>query len=250
MEIKMEKIRTWTAAVLAIAAALFAFTNFSIEGYLWDKEKDDVVTAKELEEKTSDAYIGRPAAEDVKTVTTKEEYDGLMGSVEVVSVKPKAVIATGVYSLGKWSEPYVKSRKRATKRKKAQVLTSTFLARIWGEYSQYYFIQLEDDSYILAQMNDCVADEIEKGEGLRIPLGHKIAYSQAAKNELDEMCQEYGADTNYVFYAIDDNWQKEHSFVLFISRVLAALASLIVVVIAATLLSGMFKRAGKRKNAV
>lgn len=225
----MEKMKTWISAVLAIAAALFVFTNFSIEGFLWDKEKDDVVTAKELEEKTSDTYIGRPAAEDVKTITTKEEYDGLIGSVEVVSAKPKTVIATGVYSLGKWSEPYTKSRKRATKRKKAQVLTSTFLARIWGEYSQYYLIQLDDDSYILAQMNDCVADEIEKGEGVRLPLGHKLAFSQAAKNELDEICQEYGADTKYVFYAIDDNWQKENSFLFFISRILAAFVSLIAV---------------------
>lgn len=225
----MEKLKTWISVIIGIAVALFVFTNFSLEGYLWDKEKEDVVTAKDLEEKTCDALVGRPAAEDVKQIASKAEFDKMTNSAETGVITPKSIISTGVYNLGRWCDKYSKSRKRATKRKKAEVLTSTFLARIWGEYYQYYLIQLEDDRYILAQMSDCVAREVEKGESVRLPVGYKIGFSQKAKNELTEICQEYGADTQYVFYTIDDTWQKEQSFILLISRIAVAFVTLFAV---------------------
>lgn len=242
----MEKIRTWVATIIGIVVALFVFTNFSAEGFLWEKEKEKTVSQEQLDENLSDTFIGRPAAEDVEQIASKEEFEDMIASVGTAVVVPKSIVSTKVYSLGKWCDAYRRSRTGAARRKKQEVLTSDFLAGIWGEYSQYYLVELEDGSYILAQMNACIAKEIEQGKSDRLPVGYKVGFSQKAKKELTEICQEYGADTEYVFYAIDDTWQQEHAFILFISR--AALAVVCLFVVAVGLLMLFDKIFGKSEE--
>lgn len=238
----MSKVKAWIATIAGLAAALFVFCNFSIEGYLWNKEEDNAVSAQELKENTSDTYIGHPAAEDVPKITSLEDFEQMADSIDTATVLPKSIIPTGVYSLGKWSD-YFTSRKNGTSwRRKEEVLTSSFLAGLWGDYSEYYLIELEDGEYILAQMNDCIAGEIKKGESLLLPVGHKIGFSQKAKKEMSDICNEYGASMKYVFYAIDDNWQSEHSFALFIGRAIAAFLCFVVVVVVILLFSWLLGR--------
>ena len=234
----MEKVKAWIAVIVGLVVGLFVFTHFSLEGFLWEGEQEETVSEKELEENPSETFIGRPASEDVKQITSKEEFENMTPSVETASASPKSIVSTGVYSLGKWSDVYTKRRNGTSWRRKSEVLTSDFLAGLWGEYSQYYLIELEDGNYILAQMNACVAKEIAKGKETRLPVGHKIGFSQEAKNELTDICQEYGADTQYVFYAIDDTWQEENSFLLFISRAAVAVVCFLVVAVVLLLLLG------------
>lgn len=238
----MSKVKACIATLVGLAAALFVFCNFSIEGYLWNKEEGNTVSAQELKDNMSSAYIGHPAAEDVPRLSSLEDFNQMTDTVDTATVVPKSIIPTGVYSLGKWSD-YFTSRKNGTSwRRKEQVLTSSFLAGLWGDYSEYYIIELEDGKYILAQINDCIARRLENGETLLLPVGHKIGFSQEAKKELSNICNEYETSMKYVFYAIDDNWQTEHSFALFMGRAIAAFLCFVVVVAVFMLLGWLLGR--------
>ena len=236
-----ENVRAWISVIIALIIALTVFCKFSAEGMLWNRVKEERVSAQELAGKTSDTYIGRPAAEDIRQVKTASEYESMMNTVDTFTMTPKSITPTGVYSLGKWCDAYRTYRRKrsgSVSYRKREIETNSMLAGLWGEYTQYYLVELEDGSHVLAQMNSCIAEEVAAGEKVLLPIGHKIAFSQKAKTKLAEICAEKGVATDYVFYAVDDNWQKENANALFFIRAGVDVICFIIVVIVIMLITG------------
>ena len=108
-----------------------------------------------------------------------------------------------------------------------------------GSYQPYYLLELPDHTYIVAQIPPQTAKAIEKGESITLPVGEKVSMTNAARNELSAICEEYGTDMDGVFYAVNDKWQEEHQFILFLLRFGAA--ALIWFVLAAGLMLAGWK---------
>lgn len=117
---------------------------------------------------------------------------------------------------------------------------------VFVEYIPYYILELEDGSKILAQVSQNTAKALEKGESDAIPIGRKHGFSQGAKNMLSDICEENQVSTEYVWYAIDNEWQKKNSFGILIGK--AAVAVVFFFVLAVILELVVDKLLGKRKE--
>ena len=67
-----------------------------------------------------------------------------------------------------------------------------------------------DHTYLLAQIPQTAADAIKKGKNITLPIGQKVGITDTAKRYLTPICKEYGVDINGVYYAFNNQWQKEH----------------------------------------
>lgn len=99
-----------------------------------------------------------------------------------------------------------------------------------GNYNPYYLLELPDHTYILAQIPQTEADAIAKGESVTLPIGQKVGMTDTVWSHLAAVCGEYGADTDGVFYAFDNEWQEEHHTSLLLLRFGAALLWLVLAV--------------------
>ena len=105
---------------------------------------------------------------------------------------------------------------------------------------------MEDGSKILAQLRQNTAKVLKKVETDAIPIGRKHGFSQAAKNMLADICQENQVSTEYIWYAIDNEWQEKHSFEILIGKAVVAVVFFFVLAVILELLAD--KIFGKRKE--
>ena len=87
----------------------------------------------------------------------------------------------------------------------------------------------------MAQIPQETAKGIERGGSVTFPIGQKVSMTDAARNNLSAICEKYGADMDGVFYAVNDKWQEEHQFILFLLRFGAAALLWFVLAIGLTL---------------
>lgn len=217
-----EKIGVLQVVIVAISLVLafFLFANLNPEG--WIKEEGAPVLLADIPAGDSGAYTGKTAGEDIKLLTGNKELEEITGT-QYISAVPKEVIKTGIYGLKPWLDPYKitsarngRGRMYRTGRKAAEVTDNSFLAV--SSYIEYYLIKLPDDTYILAQFSDTYRKAIEKGETITLPLGIRKTTGKETRTFLNEICKRYEANSDYVLYAIDDEWNKEHEFTLFMIR--------------------------------
>lgn len=206
--------------IIGLILAFLVFANLNPEG--WIKEEGEPVLSADIPAGDSGSYTGKTAGEDVKKLTGSKELEEITGT-QYISTVPKGVIKTGVYGLKPWLDPYKitsarngRGRMYRTGRKAAEATNNSLLAV--SSYIEYYLIKLPDDTYILAQFSDTCRKAIEKGETITLPLGIRKTTGKEARTYLKDICSRYGANPDYVLYAIDDEWNEEHEFTLFMIR--------------------------------
>lgn len=213
----MKKIVEYVSVIIAIIVAAIFYINFDMEGILWDRQSQKAVSQAEIEADRDKDYSGKPAGEGIIEVKDRATWEGVSNDLDYVTVKPKSVEKTNVYSLAKWADHYYRKKNGTTGRKRAE--TQTEIIDYSANYSPYYIIELEDGTKILAQMNRGIAKKIAKHPGeVALPLGQKLAYSQAAKNALADICAKQKVSTDYVLYTIDNTWEKEKENVIFFGK--------------------------------
>lgn len=206
--------------VISLILAFLVFANVNPEG--WIKKEGEPVSLSDIPTGDSGAYTGKTAGEDVKKLTGSKELEEITDT-QYISAVPKEVIRTGIYGLKPWLDPYKitsarngRGRMYRTGRKAAEATDNSLLAV--SSYVEYNLIKLPDDSYILAQFSDTYRKAIEKGETITLPLGIRKTTGKETRTYLKDICSQYGANSDYVLYAIDDEWNEEHEFSLFMIR--------------------------------
>lgn len=205
----MKKIVDYSILAIALIIAVVFYFSFDLENILWNKYDRNVISNVDIENNKSKDFTGQIAGEDITIIKTKEDWDDTLNEIDYVTVTPKSIIKTDVYSLAKWVSPYKKKSNGSSGKKLAEVKQS--FIDYSSDYTPYYIIELEDGTKILAQINRGIAKEIEKGKSIKLPLGKKIGFSKTAKNLLAAICNENKVSTDYVLYTIDNEWQSKNA---------------------------------------
>lgn len=240
----MKKVLDFVIVIVSLAAATFVFAGFNMEGILLKMNQPETIGSKEIEANPGTVYMGYPAGEGIPEVRSQSEWEETLNDVDYVKVIPKSLKKTNVYSLAEWADPFRRRRNGAVGKQKPAVRQSPI--DVFVEYIPYYILELEDGSKILAQVSQNTAKALEKGESDAIPIGRKHGFSQGAKNMLSDICEENQVSTEYVWYAIDNEWQKKNSFGILIGK--AAVAVVFFFVLAVILELVADKLLGKRKE--
>lgn len=240
----MKKVLDFIIVIVSLAAATFVFAGFNMEGILLKMNQPETIGSKEIEANPGTVYMGYPAGEGIPEVRSQSEWEETLNDVDYVKVLPKSLKKTNVYSLAEWADPFRRRRNGAVGKQKPAVRQSPI--DVFVEYIPYYILELEDGSKILAQVSQNTAKALEKGESDAIPIGRKRGFSQGAKNMLSDICEENQVSTEYVWYAIDNEWQKKNSFGILIGK--AAVAVVFFFVLAVILELVADKLLGKRKE--
>lgn len=219
--------------VISLIAAFLIFKNLKPEKFI--KPDDTPVTTAQIASSPGENYTGKAAGEDIFRLSGKEDFEGLIGK-DYATAEPAEVIATGIYGLNPWVDPYSITKIRnsngrliSTGRKAPEIVDNAVSALEY--YQEYYLIRLSDGTYILAQFSDVYREKIEKGEKTVLPIGVKKTNSSDAKQALKDICEEYGADNTFTLYMIDDEWQKEHENTFFIIKLAIAVAAFFILAI-------------------
>ena len=157
-----------------------------------------------------------PAADDIPRIEDSKTWEDTW-QTSYITVEPISIVPTGVGVRHPWVPTYTKASRRRSARRRADV-TSTVLD-IFDEYGEYYLIQLPDESYILAQMSTDDARKLKAGKAITLPIGRKEAVHMQILSKIEDICQEYGANTEGVFYCINDAWNEGHSTIMTLIRV-------------------------------
>lgn len=244
MKKEMKKILDVIIVIFSLAAAVFVFSGFNMEGILLKMNQPKAVSSQEMEENPGVSYVGHPAGEGIQEIRSQSEWEEVLNDVDDVLVKPKSIQKTDVYSLAEWAETFKRRRNGAIGKRKASVKQTPL--DITLDYVPYYILELEDGSHILAQISQNTAKEIKKGKTDALPIGRKHGFSQNAKNLLAPICEEYQVPTDYIWYAIDNEWQEKHSFEVLIGKAAAAVVCFFVLAVILELLAD--KIFGKAKE--
>ncbi len=212
----MKKIVDYALVVLAMFIAVIFYFSFDLEDILWNSYERKTISNEIAKKDLTKDYTGAIPGEDIKAITNIEEWEKTINNVDYVSVVPKSIIKTDVYSLAKWVDYYTKTARGTTGRRLDEVKQTSL--DISANYTPYYIIELEDGNHILAQMNRGIAKKIQKGEEIQLPLGKKLGFSKKAKTFLKPICEEMNVDTEYVLYTIDNDWEEKNEDMIFIEK--------------------------------
>ncbi len=210
-------IPTVSVLIALVCATLFCL-NWNSEPLL--KGKEQPITQSDIEQNLITDFNGFPAGEDIPRLTGAEDFSEIIYLSDYVTAEPVGIVETGISSLKPWEDHYytqrVKGRVTGRRIRRPEITSSGW--DLLGSYQPYYLLELPDHTYIVAQIPQETAKAIERGKSVTLPIGQKVSMTNAAQNELSTICEEYGADMDGVFYAVNDKWQEEHQFILFLSR--------------------------------
>lgn len=218
------KVIPYAAVIISLFAGYLTFQRVNPDAFL--KKEGPPVTMEQISENSAKNYTGKTAGSDIPRITGIGDFD-TMDSAQYATAEPSKIIATGIYSLRPWVDPYeVTKGKTSSGRlystgRRAPDATDTPLTAP-DAYQEYYLIQLPDGTYILAQFSDSYRRAIERGEKVILPIGEKKANSSSAVSYLTKACEPYGASAASCLYMIDDAWYQEHDFSMFMIKFMAA----------------------------
>ncbi len=212
----MRKIINYILIMLSLFIGIIFYFSFDVETILWDKHEQESISNEQIKSNTTKDYIGLKAGEGITQINNIEDWNKVLNNIDYVKVIPKSIEKTNVYSLAKWVEHYTKKPNGTSWRKLEEVKKTSF--DISANYTPYYIIELEDGNYILTQMNRAIANKIQNGERIELPIGKKIGFLKKAKDFLQPICDERNVSTDYVLYTIDNNWQAENADKIFYTK--------------------------------
>lgn len=205
----MKKVINYFLITLAILIAVVFYFSFDLENILWNTAYRPSISVEKIKENLAKDYTGSNPADDIPLIKNKEEWQKVLNEVDYITVIPKSIIKTNIYSRAKWVNQYKKTSTGSSGRKLAEVKQTSL--DISADYTPYYIIELEDGSHILAQMNRGIAKKIQKGESIKLPIGKKTGLTKTAKNMLESICEEWETSTDYVLYTIDNDWAENNA---------------------------------------
>lgn len=238
-------------AIIAIIIGFIAAREVNVEK--WLNKDSDPITLTEIIANNDGKYAGKTAGEDIPRLTSSEElaekeeneyYELEPRDAAYFTVEPKNVIKTGIYGIHPWASPYKKGGRRK------ELVSDSYISSIF-EYSEFYLVQLPDDSYILARFNEKYLKEIEKGNPVTLPIGFKKSTGYKQDREvLKEICSKYGADDSYEFYAVDTEWNQEHELsVLLLTAGTGVVVFFVIIFIFAVISEKIERRFKAKKDA-
>ena len=217
------KILYTAGSIIALLVMLTIFFSIRPEGFL--RRNEPPVTQTEVDAAgAAVSFTGQKAGADILRVTGAEDFIAQYPFSQF-TVEPVNAIPTGVYELARWqsSTDVVGHRTRSC----SQVTTSTLWAMTG--YNEYYIIEFPDGTHALALFDRGLAADLAKGKPVTLPICARAGINTYAKPYLQDICNQYGADTGNVVYAFNDGWYKEHSGQILLIR-LAVCAGIIVAV--------------------
>lgn len=231
----MKKVLDFVIVIISLAAAVFVFAGFNMEGILLKMNPQEAISAREIEDNPGTVYTGYPAGEGIVEVQSQSDWEETLNDVDYVKIIPKSIQRTNVYSLADWADPFRRRRNGAVGRQKPTVRQSP--VDVFLDYVPYYILELEDGSKILAQFSQNTAKALKKGDAGAIPIGRKHGFSQSAKSALAPVCEENQVSAEHIWYAIDNEWQKNHSFGILIGKAAVAVVFFFVLAVILELLA-------------
>lgn len=232
---KRENIIPTISVLLSLICASVLFLKWNPETFF--KQDERLVTMYDIEQGGAADFSGFAASEDITRLTGAADFSEILYDLDYVTAEPVGIVPTGVYSLKPWVSRYnTRTYKGRTRTGSRRNEVSTSSLDIWGNYNQYYLLELPDHTYILAQIPQTEAGAIEKGESVTLPIGQKVGMTDTARNYLAAICEEYGTDMDGVFYAFNNEWQEEHHSTLLLLRFGAAALIWFVLAVGLTLI--------------
>lgn len=236
----------YAAVIISLFAGYLTFQRVNPDAFL--KKEGPPVTMDQISENAAKSYAGKTAGPDIPRLVRIGDFDAMAGA-QYATAEPSKVIATGIYSLKPWVDPYEVTKGKtsggrlySTGRRAPDATDNPLTAP--DAYQEYYLIQLPDDTYILAQFSDSYRRAIERGEKVILPIGEKKANSSRAVSYLKKACEPYGASPDSSLYMIDDTWYQDHDFSMFMIKFAAAAVVFFVLAVGLMVVA---KKAFKRK---
>ena len=202
MKKMLRKFLEFISVIIALIIAVLVAKDLPLESLL--RGKEEPVTLAMTEGGLPEDYIGMPAADDIPRIEDAESWE------------PEAIIPTGVGARHPWISAYSSGSRRSGSRYRPDVSDMTF--DILGEYSEYFLIQLPDQSYILAQMSIDDARALKAGKKITLPIGRKGAVHQQAISQIEDASRSYDVNMEGVFYCINDQWNESHNMLMLLIR--------------------------------
>ena len=229
MKSKIVKFLEFVMVIIALIVGAVVARNMRVESLL--RGKEEPVSLSTAESGYYEDYVGLPAGDDIPRITTAQEWEDTW-AVSCVTIEPKKIISPGIGTRNPWIGEYSYSRRGGTRRK-PQVNTMTL--DLLGDYSEYFLLQLPDDSYILAQMSSDDARSIKAGKKVTLPIGKKGGVYQQALDNIADLCREYDVYTEGIFYCVNDQWNAEHHIMVQLARL--GIGFLVTIVLGAILIT-------------
>lgn len=213
MKKMLRKVLEFVSVIIALIIAVLVAKDLPLESLL--RGKEEPVTLAMTEGGLPADYIGMPAADDIPRIEDAESWEDTW-QTSYVTVEPEAIIPTGVGARHPWISAYSSGSRRSGSRYRPDVSDMTF--DILGEYSEYFLIQLPDQSYILAQMSIDDARALKAGKKITLPIGRKGAVHQQAISQIEDASRSYDVNMEGVFYCINDQWNESHNMLMLLIR--------------------------------
>ncbi len=218
--IRKKVIPAVSTIVSLVCAALF-FLKLNPETLV--RQEEAPVTMSDIEEGGTKDFTGSAAGADIPRLTGAADFSEILYDLDYVTAEPVGIVPAGVYSLKPWVSRFgTRTYRGRTTAGRRRTEVSTSRLDFQGNYNPYYLLELPDHTFILAQIPQSAADAVAAGKSITLPVGKKTGMTDAARKQLAAVCEEYGADMDGVFYAFDNEWEKEHHFTLFLIRYGAA----------------------------
>lgn len=208
-------------AIVVLLFLLTIFFQIHPEGVL--RRNETAVTQVEIEAAGATAsFTGKKAGSDIPRIAGTEDFMAQYPFSQF-TVEPVAAIPTGVYELARWESG------RAVVNHRTRIYPQATTNALWAMtmYNQYYMIEFPDGTHALALFDRGLAADIARGEQVTLPISVRSGVNTYAKPYLEDICAEYGADTDNVVYSFDDEWYKEHKGQILLIR-LGVIAAIIV----------------------
>lgn len=218
----MKKILETIICIAALAAGVILFFHFDMEEILLEKADMTPVSQAEIEADTQKDYAGLPGGEGVTELKSADQWNDIISDLDFVTVAPKAIHQTDVYTLAKWESFFNHKANGTTGYRRREVKKSSLDYSLL--YCPVYVIELPDGTHVLAQMSRCYAKRLEKGEAVILPLGTRRGMLEKTRNLLKDECARFEAPDDYILYTINNQWQGEHASTIFIAKFAVAFA--------------------------
>lgn len=240
MQKKVIKVIQAVVVAASMAVGFLFYQRFQPESFM--KEEGEAVSMADIHADPTGNHAGKTAGEDIPRLTGREELEQLIVG-DYAAITTKEIMATNVYSLKPWVDPYsltkirLSSGRTASTGRRASEATKGPGARAEA-YQEYYLVRLPDSAYCLAQFSAAYERKIKQEEEITLPIGQKQTTSHEAREYLADICREYGADPSYLLYMVDDGWGEANHFTLFLIRFGAAVGVFFVLAVGLFLLLG------------
>lgn len=236
------KIHEVILVIAALAIAIYVGKNIGIEYVL--RGNEEPVSIADAKEDHLGEYLGMPAGKDIPRINTLSEWEDIRTSTEYITIEPAEAIPTGIGSRSAWVPAYKRATRSSRGGQRSEIKKKVW--DIFGEYTEYYILQLSDGQHILAQIPMEEARRIQSGQAVTLPLGNKTSINSSALPYLKEICEKYDVSLDGQFYCINNKWNESHTLTVLILRFAAG--GLVLIVSGALFLTAADKLLGTKKK--